>query len=197
MKKLLLFLKATIIGGIWFLIPLIVLAIILSKAHQITTKIVTPVADLIPIHSIIGMAVPKVLAIVAIVLFCFLAGILARAKHAKKVIDWLEATLLSNLPGYDFMKSMGANLIGLEQGGKQEVVLARIEDALQIGFIRETLENGLYAVFVPDAPNPWSGSVYFMTEDRFKRLKISSKEALKCLRRLGLGATELLKGENI
>ena len=194
MKRLVRFIESTIRGSIWFLIPLVVLLVILDKAHQITSKIVTPIAHLIPVDSILGLGVPRVLAVVAIVLFCFLAGFLAKIRTARKSIDWLEATLLSNLPGYEFMKSIGANLVGLEDDGNHQVVLARIEEAWQIGFLMETLENGHHAVFVPDAPRPWSGSVYLMTEDRFKRLDVSLPAALKCLRRFGHGYRELFDG---
>ena len=194
MIKLVRFIETTIKGGIWFLIPLVVLMVVLDKAHQITSKIVTPIAYLIPVDSILGLGVPRVLAVVAIVLFSFLAGLLAKTRTAHKFIDWLEAALLSNLPGYEFMRSFGDNLVGLEDDGDHQVVLARIEEAWQIGFLMETLENGYHAVFVPDAPRPWSGSVYLMTEDRFKRLDVSLPAALKCVRRLGHGSKELFSG---
>ena len=194
MKRLVRFIEDTIRGSIWFLIPLVVLIIILDKAHQITSKVVAPIADLIPVDSILGLDEPRVLAAVAIVLFCFLAGLLAKTRTAHKSIDWLEAALLSNLPGYEFMRSFSDNLVGLEDDGDHQVVLARIEEAWQIGVLIETLENGYHAVFVPDAPRPWSGSVYLMTEDRFKRLDVSLPAALKCVRRLGHGSKELFSG---
>ncbi len=194
MKKLVGFIKTTIKGGIWFLIPLVVLMVVLDKAHQISSKIVTPIAHLIPVDSILGLSVSRALAVVAIVLFCFLAGLLSKTRTARQSIDWLEAMLLSNLPGYEFMKSIGAGLVGLEDDGKHHVVLAQIEEAWQIGFLMETLENGYHAVFVPDAPHPWSGSVYLMTEDRFRRLDVSLPAALKCIRRLGHGYKELFAG---
>jgi len=194
MKRLVRFIENTIRGGIWFLIPLVVLMVILDKAHQITSKVVAPIADLIPVDSILGLDEPRVLAVVAIVLFSFLAGLLAKTRTAHKFIDWLEAALLSNLPGYEFMKRFGDNLVGLEDDGDHQVVLARIEEAWQIGVLIETLENGYHAVFVPDAPRPWSGSVYLMTEDRFKRLDVSFPAALKCVRRLGHGSKELFSG---
>ena len=194
MKRLVRFIESTIRGSIWFLIPLVVLLVILDKAHQITSKVVAPIAHLVPVDSILGLHEPRALAVVAIVLFCFLAGLLAKTRTAHKSIDWLEATLLSNLPGYEFMRRFGDNLVGLEDDGSHQVVLARIEEAWQIGFLMETLENGYHAVFVPDAPRPWSGSVYLMTEDRFKRLDVSLPAALKCVRRLGYGSKELFSG---
>jgi uncharacterized membrane protein len=116
----------------------------------------------------------------------------ARTRLAPKVVEWLESGFLYNIPGYDFFKGISESLMGYETGRTYPVVLARIEEAWQIGFLIEHLESGHYAVFVPGAPNVWSGSVYLMTEERFQRVGISRVEAVKCLRRLGVGANELL-----
>jgi uncharacterized membrane protein len=191
MNKFFIFLKTTLKGGVWFLFPLVVLIVVIGKAHEITIKIVAPLADLIPVHSILGVGLARVLAVVALVFFCFLAGLLSKTKMARKTVGWLESTFLTKLPGYDLLKRIGSSLIGIEDDGTHPVVLARIEDSWQIGYLMETLDNGLYAVFVPDAPIPWSGSLYFMTEDRFKRLDISMPGAQQCIRRLGHGAKEL------
>jgi uncharacterized membrane protein len=134
----------------------------------------------------------RFLAGLAIVLFCFLAGLAWRIGRARRSIEWLERKVLSNIPGYDFFKGISESLMGSDTGHVYPVVLARIEEAWQIGFLMEALEDGYYAVYVPGAPSAWSGSVYFMTEDRFQRIDISRAEALKCLRRLGVGADSLL-----
>ena len=74
-------------------------------------------------------------------------------------------------------------------------VLARIEDAWQVAFLIERIEGGHVAVFVPGAPNPSSGSIYFMTEDRIKKMGLPLTEALKSVRRLGVGSNALLRGK--
>jgi uncharacterized membrane protein len=74
------------------------------------------------------------------------------------------------------------------------VVLPQIEDAWQGAFRVERLEGGHVAVFVPGAPNPLSGSLYFMTQDRIKAVDIPAAGAMKCLRRVGAGSSALLHG---
>ena len=86
-----------------------------------------------------------------------------------------------------------ASLLGVEDEPTPQVVLARIEDAWQIAFLVERLEDGHLAVFVPGAPNPQSGSVFLMTEDRIKSAGIPPAVALKCLTRLGAGSSVLLR----
>jgi hypothetical protein len=58
---------------------------------------------------------------------------------------------LSKLPGYDFLKTIGGNFLQLEKDERHSVVLARIEDSWQIGYLMEIMDNGLFAIFVPDA----------------------------------------------
>lgn len=192
MKAFIVFLRASLIGGILFLLPIVVLVIVIGRALRISNRVVAPLANQIPVKSVAGVPVAEVLAIGAIVLFCFLAGLFARTSLARKIVEWLESAFLSNIPGYDFFKGVSESLVGYETGHAHQVVLARVEDAWQLGFLMERLETGLYAVFVPGAPNVWSGSVYLMAEERFQRIDITRAEALKYLRRLGVGANKLV-----
>jgi uncharacterized membrane protein len=153
------------------------------------------VAQRMPVPSVGGVAVAKILAIAVIALFCLFAGLFARTRLAKRSVGWLERGLLSKVPGYDFFKGISESMVGFEAEHEQEVVLVRVEEALQIGFLMERVENDHYAVFVPGAPSIWSGSVYFMTEERFQRIPISRAEAMKCLGQLGEGTNQLLAGK--
>jgi uncharacterized membrane protein len=192
MRALVAFLRTTLTGGILFLLPLVVLVIVLGKAQEISRRIVAPLASHIATRSMAGVPMATILAIAVIVLFCFLAGLLARTRLARRTESWLETALLSHVPGYNFLKGISESLMGFEAEHAYQVVLARVEDAWQIGFLMERLESGHYAVFVPGAPSVWSGSVYLMTEDRFRRLDISRVEAVKCLQQLGVGADRLM-----
>jgi len=192
MNRLLKFLRTMLVGGILFLLPIIVVVVILGKALAIARKIVAPLAAHLPFESALGFDAPVILAIALIVLFCFLAGVFARTALARKSVDWLETSVLSNVPGYEFFKNLSGNLLGDENKKAYPVVLARIEDAWQLAFLIERIEGGHVTVFVPGSPSPQSGSVYFMTEDRIKPVDIPSSAALKCLKRYGLGSNALL-----
>jgi uncharacterized membrane protein len=188
------FIKTTLVGGVLYLVPIIVMLAIIGKAHQIASKLVVPLAANFP-EGLFGFGAVRLLAIAAIVLFCFLAGLFARSKLAKRFGDWLESTVLANVPGYTIVKSIGESMVGAEQSYNYEAVLARIEDAWQVAFLIERIEGGHVAVFLPGAPNPASGSIYFMTEDRIKPIGLPLTEALKSVRRLGVGSNALLRGK--
>jgi len=193
MKRILKLLRTTLVGGILFLVPIVVLAIVLGKALALAHKVVAPLAAHIPVESVIGLRTPALLAIGVIVLFCFLAGVLARAAAAKALVGRLETAVLSNVPGYEFLKGMGESMLGVEKEGAYQVVLARFDDSWQIGFQIEALENGLVVVFLPGAPSPQSGAVYLMSSDRVTPVGVPPAATLKCLKRLGAGSKELLR----
>jgi uncharacterized membrane protein len=194
MKSLLQFLRTTFVGGILFLVPIIVLGVIVERALVLAGKVMAPVADRLPVHTVIGLGVPLLLAVVALVLFCFLAGFFARTALAQRLVNQLEGSVLSNLPGYYFLKGTGESMLGVDRAGPHPVVLARFAGSSQLGFQIEALENGLVAVFIPNAPDPHAGTVHFLAADRVTPLAVSPGAAFRCLKRLGAGSRSLLAG---
>ena len=129
MKGFLHFLRTTLVGGILFLVPIVVLMIVLSKALAIAHKLADPIAARLPFEKLIGLRTPHVFAIALLVIFSFVAGLFARTALAKRSVGWLESSVLSNVPGYQFLKSMGERLLGVDDEPAPQFVLGRIEDA--------------------------------------------------------------------
>lgn len=190
MGRFLQFTRTTLVAGVLFLVPIVVLIAIVDKALGLVHKLTDPLAARFPVAA--GHT-PLLLASALLILVCFVLGLVALARPARLAIGWLENTLLSKLPGYVFLKGAGESALGLEQSAPYPLVLARIEEAWQFGFLIEKLEGGHCAVFVPDAPNPLSGSVFFMSPERVRRSDIPVAAALKCLRQLGAGSHALLR----
>ena len=192
MKGLLGSLQVTIVRGVFLLIPIIVIGILASRAIRFFRSLVEPlVGEMGPLA---GIPMPTLLSVVALLLVCYLAGLVARTRTSLAFTGWLEDKVLMRIPAYAYMKGMGANMAGVPGTQQFEPVLARIEDAWQLGFIVETIEPGQYAVFVPGAPSPWSGSVYFMAEDRIKRVPLKVGQVQDVLKRQGIGSAALLRG---
>jgi len=194
MKRFLDFAKTTIVGGLLFLVPAVLIILLVKNALELATKILKPIERLLPIEDIAGVAVEHLLAVVSILLVCFLAGLAARTSPGAKLNAWLERAILRRIPGFGLIKTVTKEMANIEYQSDLSVALARIEDAWVLSFIVEKLDNGLLAVFVPSAPTPAAGSIYYLTEDRVKRLDVSVALAIQCIVRLGVGSKELLKG---
>ncbi len=177
------------------MVPIVVILAVLGKVHAVASKLITPLTAQLELHDIGGIHLARLLAIVAVVLVCFAAGLFARTHIARRFVGWLEYAILSNLPGYSVVSALGTDVAGAgERQSGMKVVLARIEDAWQLAMLVEWVDATHAAVFVPGAPDPKSGSVYLLTDDRFKSVDVPIREAMKCIKGLGVGSKALLSG---
>jgi len=187
-------LRTTIVGGVLFLAPFVILFILLGKAYELARVVIRPLAEWLPFESLIGLEAPTILAGLLLVAVCVAAGIVARTSQAKRLASWLETALLSNLPGYSFMRNVGEEYAAGAPTSGHESVLIRLDDSYQLGFLVERLPSGHAVVFVPGAPKPWNGDVLIVEQSRVTLLSPSSRAAVKCLQQLGSGTGDLVEG---
>jgi len=189
------FFKATIVGGLLFMVPLILMVVVLQKGLGLVRKIVVPLAKYFPERTFLGVGMTTILSIAVIVLLCFLFGLVARTAAGKKVRDWLEFTIMGKLPGYALVKGVIQGATGLENEEDVTIALVRIEDAWQIGFVVEVHSDGHRTVYLPGVPNPASGSIFYITEDRIRPIDAKMGQMLTVIRHLGIGSKDLLAGK--
>jgi uncharacterized membrane protein len=187
------FLKTTLIGGLVFLVPIMIIVVILAKAHRLMVALSAPLAKWIPIDAIGGVALANLLAVAALVVLCFVAGFVARSSAAVRAVQSLESGFLTSIPGYGIIKGMTESLTGQSGPETMKPVLARFDDASQVAFEIERDPDGRVVVYIPGAPDPWSGSVFVMTADRVEPLEASMPAAVKNIRTLGRGTSELMR----
>ena len=91
MKTIAQFVRTTIIGGLFFLAPIVVLIVILAKAFDFAKKGLNAVFVHIPAASDLSAGAATVLSVALVALVCFLAGLIAHTVIAQRVIDALES----------------------------------------------------------------------------------------------------------
>ena len=191
MKTLTQFVRTTIVGGLFFLAPIVVLIVILAKAFDFAKKSLNAVLVHIPAASELTAGAATVLSITIVALVCLLAGLVANTVIAQRLVNALESSLLSKIPGYDYLKQESASVLGVAEIAELPVVFVPMEGGWQIGVQTEALSDGMVSIFVPGAPNPHSGSVFFFSRDTVRPAGIKLAVALNCLRRCGAGASAL------
>lgn len=199
MKTLLEFVKTTIIGGLMFLIPIVLLILVLDKALVLSQSFVAPLFRHFPRMQLYGISVVVLAAIIALLIVSFMAGVAARTVAGQHVAQWLENAIMSKLPGYSMYRSMigdmARSVASLDGGTGVRAVFAEMDDGAQIGFVVDEMDDGRLAVFVPGAPSPLSGSLYFLDKERARDSGMSVSEATAVLRRIGVGSGKLLHGK--
>ena len=108
------FIRTTVLGGLLFLFPVVFAAAIIGKALEVTNKVAAPLAGLLTIDSIGGLAVVQLLALMILVLICFLAGMAAKTALAGKLSQFLETNVLEKIPAYALLKSKATSVLSPE-----------------------------------------------------------------------------------
>ena len=191
MKAIAQFVRTTVLGGLFFLAPIVVLIVILAKAFDYAKSGLNAVVVHIPSASDLTAGAATVLAVALVALVCFLAGLVAHTVTAQRVVDALELSVLSKIPAYDYLKQESASALGVAEIAALPVVFVPMEGGWQLGVQIEALSGDLVSIFVPGAPNPHSGSVFFFSMDNVRPAGIKLVAALNCLRRCGAGASAL------
>jgi len=185
------FLKTTIIGGVVFLVPVIVFMVIVGKAAALMLGVATPVAEYLPIDSVGDIAIVNLLAVLLVVLVCFLAGLVARTARAKRTADKMEAALLDKIPGYTMLKGMTSS-ISDEQESTVKPVLVALETTERIGFEIERLDDGRVVILFPGSPNALSGTSEIVSANRVSPLNTTMSAVIESAQLMGRGTGKLL-----
>jgi len=188
------FMKTTIVGGLIFLIPLILLLLVLKHAMGFAAKVAKPIAEKFPVPEIGGPALVTLVAVAVLIVVAFLAGLAARTSPGRRIARWFDDSLMGAVPQYRMMKSVAEGFAQVESAQDLLPVLLRLDDSWQLGYQIEELQDGSIAVFLPAAPTPMSGNILYVTPDRVRRLDIPIGEAMKIVKRMGLGSAAALQG---
>ena len=98
------FLKTTLLGGLFILLPLMLLWIGLKEIGGLLEAMATPIADLFPAGVFDNLSAPGVIAILLIVGASFILGLAARSAWLSSIGRSIENTILNRVPMYRMLK---------------------------------------------------------------------------------------------
>jgi uncharacterized membrane protein len=191
MKSVFSFIRTTITGGILFLLPVILLLMIFTKAYNILHKLSAPLSEKLP-ELIFGFDGSNLIALLLLILICFVSGLLFRSKYVKNWIKKLEDQVLINLPGYALIKSITAGAMGKTSDEDMLPVLIHEDESWSLAFLVEKGEK-FSTVFIPEAPRHDSGEVKIILTNRIEALDISALKFTQIIKNFGKGATQWVK----
>lgn len=190
------FLRATVVGGLLFLLPLTLVLFFLVFAVQ---GVIGAVQPFLTSHglSVLGGAGIGLLALAVLVLMAFAAGMFARTERGARVTNWLEHTLLGGVPQYQVVKGMAQGLAHVETTSGLKPSLISIDGGWQIGYVIEKLENGWVTVFLPQAPKATQGCIMYVAAERVRPLTMTIGQAMGIATSFGVGSAEALRGAEL
>lgn len=187
------FLKTTVIGGVLFLVPIVVLTIVLAKAYGFMMAVAEPMAEFVPLERVGGIALANLIAAAIVLLVCFGAGLLARTEAAKRLVEGIESRLVSRIPGYSFLKGLAAGF-SPEQASQLKPVLVSLGPVERVGFEVERIGEDRVTVYLPSSPNAFVGIVQVVASEHVSALDAPVMAVVDHAEQLGAGTAKLLAG---
>jgi uncharacterized membrane protein len=187
-------LVTTLVGGVVFLLPLVVVITVFGQGVAMAARMAAPLISMLPQGNVGGVALATLAAVLLVLLLCYGAGIAARAALGRSLSERFESQLQTVYPRYAVIKAMSQGLEGALGRQVLKPVLASFDDHQLIAFDMERLDDGRAVLYLPGAPDAWSGSVLVVSAERIEPLDIDSAQLAKSMQRLGLGTAALLQG---
>jgi uncharacterized membrane protein len=178
----------TLVAGFLVIAPIYLAALLLLKALKSLIGLVQPIAKLLPAW----LPAEQLLALVLILILCFLTGAGIRTRIGRAIWEQIEKSLFQRIPGYALFRSLAQRMAGESEETAWKPALAEIEGALVPSFIIEELDDGRLTVFVPSVPTPFAGAIYILSPDRVHPLNVPFTQAVKAISRWGSGCKDLV-----
>jgi uncharacterized membrane protein len=192
------FAKNTAIGGVFFLLPFAVALWLVGQGVAVVLGIVGVVDDWLPppepIDPHAWHALLFVAATAALVGVAFFAGLVARRSFGKRFAEGVERRLGLLFPRYAIFKDQLAGNLGGHGGeGALKPIVVSVGGVTRIGLEVERSDAHGVTVYLPSAPDPWTGAVVVASSDEVKPLAADYADVMKVFERLGRGAEGVLR----
>ncbi len=188
------FIKTTIVGGVLFILPLVLMFVLIEKAIHLLRA---PVQKLLPMfagYHIAGVTLVSLATLTGLIVLCFIAGLVSKTKAAGKARDAIEDKVLGNIPGYQLVKDAATRLAGLENEDGSKVGLISEGEGWRVCLVLENTDDW-FTVYLPDGgpAGGTAGEVRVMPISQVIITDLSWLKLLACLRRGGRGVLELME----
>jgi uncharacterized membrane protein len=182
--------KTTVIGGLLFLLPIILIVFLLGKALGFARRLSEPVIQAAGVSSIAGIATGTIVAVLVLILISFAAGLLARTRFGQTTFSRMESSILGVLPQWRMARGF-IQSFETETRSEVDVVLVPTDAGWCLGFVLEKPEGDWWTVFIPGAPQWTSGAVSFAHSDQVQQTGLTPAQAIMLMRRCGAGSANI------
>ena len=196
MKNILNFLKTTILGGLFVLLPIILIYLALAETLDILVLLASPIADLFFPGHFEEAKFPVLTALVLLVLISFVLGLIMLSDIGRRFGSWIERIILGKVPGYNAIKSLTKGFASSQENSSFKPALLKSADGeKEFVYIVEEHDDGNLTIMVPWSPTPFAGSIKIEPKDRVEPLSVSMAKLTEVLSQWGIGAKNLLAGK--
>lgn len=188
MKALLKNARNVAVAGFFFLLPVFVIFIVVTKAWTSLSSVGTAIAGVFGMKSILGLRAASVSTGLVLVAICYLCGLLVRFSFVAAFSRSIGSFLSKYIPGYETYKAMAEEkLQNKVQILPYQTVLIKRGAYQQPGYIVEENDKGDCVVFLPHV-NLITGYVVIAPRDQVQVLTcVTANELQDSLKQMGKG----------
>ena len=186
------FLKTTLLGGLFLLLPIMLLWVGLQEIGGLLVAMATPIADMLPGKIFEDLLAPGVVALVLIVAASFVLGLAAKATWLCNLGRKFESSVLYKVPMYRMLKVISGALVDPDNS---HVDAALVKDETGGGdpcYVMEKHADGRATVLLPWSPASFAGSIKVVQQSRLEILPCSLDEFSRSLSQIGVGVEECM-----
>jgi uncharacterized membrane protein len=197
MKNILNFIKTTIIGGLFVLLPVILLYLALSEAGEMLVVMASPIADLFFPGRFEDIKSPILIAIPLLIGISFILGLIMLSDSGRRFGNWIERIIFGRVPGYNAIKSLTKGFTDSQhESSFKPALLKSAEGEKEFVYIVEELDDNNLTVMVPWSPTPFAGSIKIMPKDRVEPLAVSMGKLTEAISQWGIGTKNILTNKS-
>lgn len=177
----------TIIGGVFFLIPLFVLLKIFGVLINFFKNLGPNIAKFFGFEGVDKYVGSSLAAVLAILFICFLFGMLAKWSMASRIRNWFDEKLTNVFPLYSYYRAIIEQGLSLKNKESRPVVLVEVGSVWRPGIVTAHLADGKACVFMPMVPKITDGELLIVDSNRLVPILIEEKKLNELLLLMGAG----------
>lgn len=182
-------LRQTFINGAFFALPVMALLYLGIKIVHIIEKIIAPTAQKLGIQHLLGQLTLTILAVIILLIACFVLGILLHLKMMQHINRQVENLAYKFVPQLNKLKSFALQDESVAQGNQWKTVLLQEGDSWVPACIIAKGETWT-TVFFPEPPDGLSGSIKLISTTLMNYQPIDGRKFYSIIQQYGQGLLE-------
>jgi hypothetical protein len=189
MKHFFTSLRQTAIAGFFFLFPLFVVFLVISKAWTSLSSIGSKLAAMFGVKALLGVGGTTIFSGLLIIAIWLVCGLLMRFSFVGAFSKAVEKRIASLIPGYESYRAIAEEK--LEHKTRilpYASALLKQQDCWQPAFVVEQDSSGSCVLFLPDIPETNHGQVVIARLDQVRLMpSLTANELDMSLKKMGKG----------
>ena len=186
------FLKTTIMGGLFVLLPILLFFLLFREILELVVGLAMPIAGLFPKGTFDQAKFTVILALILLVGVSFLVGVAMRSSAGRRFWNRIERDTIGRLPLYNALKSIFTGFVAKKSGDAFRPALLKSPDGEEFAYLVEDHGNGRATVLMPWSPTPFAGSIKIVDMERVHLLDTNLGDFTMVLSHWGVGARKLI-----